>query len=272
MCRFLEACSGIINCEGGLWMHRKLVAVLTIAGSISAAAFAADKKIKVDDILDASADALSDVMRASDKGIPRDLLDKARCVVVVPDLKKAGFIFGAKNGRGFAVCRRRDESGWSAPAALLLERGKFHVGAFETDIVLLVMSGGMKHVLSDRFTIGGTAGGVSSPRLGRNVVCGGVVTSKQRCATAVAGPLGRDASTPADVVPNVDMLSWSRSRGLFAGISLDGVTIRADDEINRELYAREITNREILTGNLKTPAVADKFIRALNRNSEQENR
>src|ERR1700726_4461838 len=134
--------------------------VLAIAGSVSMAAFAADREIKVDDRLDASADTLTDMMRASDKGIPQDLLDKARCVVVVPGMKKAGFIFGAKYGRGFAVCRRRGGSGWSAPAAMRVEGGSvgFQIGASETDVVLLVMNdGGMRHLLSNKFTIGGEA-------------------------------------------------------------------------------------------------------------------
>src|ERR1035441_7907036 len=100
-----------------------LVAILAIAGSISTAAFAADREIKVDDRLDASADTLIDMMRASDKGIPQDLLNKAKCVVVVPGMKKAGFIFGAKYGRGFATCRRGGGSGWSAPAAMRSEGG-----------------------------------------------------------------------------------------------------------------------------------------------------
>jgi len=224
--------------------------VLLIAGFLSTAAFAADREIKVDDRLDASADALTDMMRASDKGIPQDLIDKAHCVVVVPGMKKAGFIFGAKYGRGFAVCRRRGGSGWSAPAAMRVEGGSvgFQIGASETDIVLLVMNDdGMKHLLSDKFTIGGEA-------------------------TAAAGPVGRDASAQTDAMMHAEMLSYSRSRGLFAGISLEGATLRPDGETNRELYSRDATNREILTGDFKTPAVAGKFERALNRESPQRSR
>ena len=99
--------------------------VLAIAGSIATAAFAADREIKVDDRLDASADTLTDMMRASDQGIPQDLIDKAHCVVVIPGMKKAGFIFGAEYGRGFAVCRRHDGVDWSAPAAMRSEAGSF---------------------------------------------------------------------------------------------------------------------------------------------------
>ena len=227
---------------------KRCVWVLAIAGSTTA--FAAEKEIKVDDRLDASVDALTDMMKASDKGIPQDLIDKARCVVVVPGMKKAGFIFAAKYGRGFAVCRRQGGSGWSAPAGMRVEGGSvgFQIGGSETDVVLLVMNdGGMKHLLSDKFTIGGEA-------------------------TAAAGPVGRDASAQTDAVMKAEMLSYSRSSGLFAGISLDGATLRPDGDTNKELYRRDTTNREILTGDFKTPAAARKFERALNRESPQRKR
>src|SRR5579863_1101445 len=187
------------NLKSCLW-------VLAIAGSMSTAAFAADRAIKVDDRLDASADALTDMMRAADKGIPQDLIDKAQCVVVVPGMKKAGFIFGAKYGRGFGVCRRHDGVGWSAPAAMRVEGGSvgFQIGASETDVVVLVMNdGGMRHLLSDKFTLGGDA-------------------------TVAAGPLGRDAAAETDAEMHAEMLSYSRSRGLFAGISLEGAKVRPD--------------------------------------------
>jgi lipid-binding SYLF domain-containing protein len=228
-------------------MRKTLVAVLAIAGSIATTAFAADREIKIEDRLDASADALTDMMRASDKGIPQDLLDKAHCVVVVPGMKKAGFIFGAEEGRGFAVCRRHGGSSWSAPAAMRVEGGSvgFQIGVSETDVVLLVMNeGGMKHLLSDKFTIGGDA-------------------------TAAAGPIGRDVTAQTDAMMNAEILSYSRSRGLFAGISLQGATLRPDGSTNKELYGHDSTNREILTGDFKTPAAAGKFERALHRESAQ---
>src|ERR1700676_4516279 len=141
-------------------MRKTLLAVLAITCSVSTAAFAADREIKVDDRLDASAETLTDMMRAADKGIPQDLLDKAHCVVIVPGMKKAGFIFGAKYGRGFASCRKSGGSGWSAPAAIRVEGGSvgFQIGLSETDVVLLMMNdGGMKRLLSDKFTVGGDA-------------------------------------------------------------------------------------------------------------------
>ena len=226
-------------------MRKTLVTILAIAGTLGTVAFAADREIKVDDRLDASADTLIDMMRAADKGIPQELIDNARCVVVIPGMKKAGFILGAKYGAGFAVCRR--QGGWSAPAAMRVEGGSvgFQIGASETDIVLLVMNdGGMKHLLSDKFTIGGEA-------------------------TAAAGPVGRDATAQTDAMLHAEMLSYSRARGLFAGISLDGATLRPDGDTNRELYGHDSTNREILTGDFKTPAAAAKFEHALHRESAQ---
>jgi lipid-binding SYLF domain-containing protein len=229
-------------------MRKTLVAILAIAGCMSTAALAADREIKVNDRLDASADALTDSMRAADKGIPQELLDKAHCVVVIPGMKKAGFIFGAEYGRGFAVCRRN--GGWSAPAAMRMEGASvgFQIGASETDVVLLVMNdGGMRHLLSDKFTLGADA-------------------------SVAAGPIGRDASAKTDAALNAEMLAYSRSRGLFAGISVAGATLRSDEESNRELYGHEATNHEILTGDFKIPAAAEKLVHALYRDSARRDR
>lgn len=229
------------NLKHGVW-------VLAIAGSMmSTAAFAAERPIKIDDRLDASAETLTEMMKASDNGIPQDLIDKARCVVVVPGMKKAGFIFGGEYGRGFAVCRRHGGTGWTAPAGMRSEGGSFgfQIGASETDVVLLVMNeGAMKHLLADKFTLGGDA-------------------------SVAAGPIGRDASAQTDAMMHAEMLSYSRSQGLFAGIALTGATLRPDEETNRELYGHDVTNREILSGSAKTPAVARRFEHALNRESPQ---
>jgi len=223
--------------------------VLAMAGSMSTVAFAADREIKVDDRLDASADALADMMRASDSGIPQDLIDKAHCVIVIPGMKKAGFVFGAAYGRGFAVCRRHGGAGWSAPAAMRSEGGSFgfQIGLSDTDVVLLVMNdGGMKHLLSNKFSLGGDA-------------------------SIAAGPIGRAATAQTDAEQQAEMLSYSRSHGLFAGISLTGATLRPDGDTNRELYGHDTTNREILTGDFETPAVARKFEHALLRDSAVRN-
>jgi lipid-binding SYLF domain-containing protein len=230
--------------EEKIRMHKTLIAMLAVSGMT---VLAADREAKIEDRLNAATDTLTDMMRASDKGIPHDLLDQARCVVVVPGMKKAGFIIGAKYGRGFAVCRREGGMRWGAPAGVAVEGGSvgFQIGGSETDIVLIVKNdSGMRRLLGDKFTIGGEA-------------------------TAAAGPVGRDAAAQTDAMLKAEMLSYSRSRGLFAGISLEGATLRPDGETNKEFYGRDATNREILNGDFKTPPVADRFIHALNRESAE---
>ncbi len=227
---------------------RTTLALLTVAGVLSTGAFAADKEAKAVDRLDASADLLTDLFHASDKGVPQDLLNKAQCVVAIPGMKKAGFVVGAKYGRGYAACRKPGGSGWTAPAAMRMEGGSvgFQIGASEQDVLLLVMNQtGMKHLLADKFTIGGDA-------------------------TAAAGPIGRDASAQTDVLLRAEMLSYSRSRGLFAGLTLDGSTLRPDEETNSELYGHAATNKEILTTDVKAPAGASKFEMALNKASMRQ--
>ncbi len=229
-------------------MKTKFALILAMAGAMGMTAFAADKEAKVDDRLAAATDTLNDMMKASDKGIPSDLLDKARCVVVIPGMKKAGFIVGAKYGRGFAVCRQTN--GWSAPAAMQVEGGSvgFQIGASETDVVLLVMNdSGMRHLLSDKFTLGGEA-------------------------SVAAGPLGRNMSAQTDAAMHAEMLAYSRARGLFAGISLEGATLRPDTDTDKELYGREMTSREVLTGNVKAPAGAAAFESALKVQSPQRDK
>ncbi|MDE3197930.1 MAG: lipid-binding SYLF domain-containing protein, partial [Acidobacteriota bacterium] len=140
--------------------------------------------------------------------------------------------------------------GWSAPAGMRIEGGSFglQIGASEQDVMLLVMNDtGMKHLLTNKFTIGGEA-------------------------TAAAGPVGRDISAQTDAVLRAEMLSYSRSRGLFAGISLQGATLRPDDDANRELYGKEMNNRDILMGSVKTPSAAERVEKLLNRNSSRQTR
>jgi lipid-binding SYLF domain-containing protein len=230
-------------------MRTTIVSLIGIACSVSIGVYAADREAKAIDRIDAAADTVTEMMSAPDKGIPHDLLDKARCVVVIPGMKKAGFIVGAKYGRGFAVCRHASGAGWSAPAAMIVEGGSvgFQIGGSEQDVILLVMNdGGMKHILSDKFTLGGEA-------------------------TASAGPVGRDAEAQTDAAMHAEILSYSRSRGLFAGISLQGATLRPDHDTDRELYGHDVTNREILTGGIHTPEGAHKLDMALNGDSHRRN-
>ncbi len=218
---------------------------LVVLGSISIFAIAGIKPIYADtavERLTTSADVLKEIMDTPDKGIPQNLLNDAYCVVVVPSVKKLAFGFGGKYGRGFAVCRRTNRAGWGAPAAVRVEGGSFgfQIGGSETDVVMLVMSdGGMRHLLESKFTLGGNA-------------------------EVAAGPVGREASAQTDAKMGAKILTYSRSRGVFAGISLSGATLRNDLDANKELYGRKLHNKQILMQGIKPPASADRLIKELN--------
>jgi len=206
---------------------------------------AADEKTKTAERLDDSAALFSEIMGTPDKSIPQDLLDKAYCIVLVPGLKKAAFGLGGKYGRGFAVCRQTGGQGWGPPAAMRVEGGSvgFQIGVSSSDVILLVMNeGGMKKLSSSKFTIGADA-------------------------TAAAGPVGRNATAQTDAFMTAEILSWSRSKGLFAGISLDGATLRNDLDENEALYGQRWTMKDILGSGAKMPPAASKLIAGLNKYS-----
>ena len=191
--------------------------------------------------VEASAEVLSEILHAKDKGIPEDLLRKAECVGIVPSLKRAGFIVGAKYGKGVVVCRT--DHGWSGPSTIRIEGGSFglQIGAGETDLVFIVMNHhGVEDLMKDKFTLGGDA-------------------------SAMAGPVGRTAQAQTDALMRAEILSYSRSHGIFAGVSLEGSTLRPDNDDNRAIYGRDATHREILTGRVKRPAVARPIYAELNR-------
>src|SRR6202050_3083621 len=190
-----------------------------------------------------------EVMHEPDKGIPRDLFDKSRCIVIIPGVKKGAFIVGGKYGRGFVSRRRNGTGRFGTPAAIRIEGGSYglQIGGSSTDVFMLVMNeGGMKKLLSDKLTIGGEA-------------------------EAAAGPVGRDTSANTDVLLNGEILSWSRSRGLFAGLSLDGSTLRPDESENTKLYGEKISNEQILRGALKIPNGARPLVAELNRYRVEQN-
>ena len=190
--------------------------------------------------LNEAAQVLNEIMATPDKAIPRGLFSRAFCVVVIPNMKKAGFIVSGKYGRGFASCRL-PSGGWSAPAAMRAEGGGFglQIGGAATDIVMLVMSQkGMQGILSTKFTLGGEA-------------------------SVAAGPVGRDATAQTDPSMRADILSWSRSRGVFGGLSLQGGTLRGDGDVDTALYGQSKSNREILTGTVQPPSDASAFMDAL---------
>lgn len=199
------------------------------------------------DRLKDSTDILNEIMATPDKGIPQDLLEKAHCVVIVPGVKQAAFVVGAKFGKGFAVCRR-DRGGWGAPGAVRVEGGSFgfQIGASSTDVVMLVMNErGMRRLLEDKFTVGADA-------------------------AVAAGPVGRSTSALTDAQLSADILSWSRSKGLFAGVALTGATLRNDVDDNKELYGEPLHNKDILMTDRRAPAAAQPLVAALNRYSRYE--
>ncbi len=198
--------------------------------------------------LDQAATVLHEVMATPDKGIPQDLLDKARCVVIVPNLKTAAFLVGGKFGKGYVSCRTREGFGWSAPATVRIEGGSvgFQIGGSETDLIMLVMNeGGMDKLLSSKFTLGGEG-------------------------SVAAGPVGRTATAQTDLQMHAEILSWSRTQGLFAGIALAGATLRQDLDDNETLYGKKLENREIVAGSVTAPRAAARLISLLNKYSSRE--
>jgi lipid-binding SYLF domain-containing protein len=191
--------------------------------------------------LNEAAVVFSEIMATPDKGIPEDLLADAHCIVIVPSLKTAAFLVGGKYGKGYVSCRHR--GGWSAPAAVRIEGGSFgfQIGGSTTDLVMLVMNeGGENKLLSSKFTLGGEA-------------------------SVAAGPVGRTATAQTDLQMHAEILSWSRSQGLFAGLALEGATLREDLDDNAALYGKKLENRAILTRPMRTPRAAAKLIAELNR-------
>jgi lipid-binding SYLF domain-containing protein len=188
-----------------------------------------------------------EIMSTPDKGIPQDLLDKAHCVVIVPGVKKVALGIGGKYGRGFATCRGEARA-WGAPAAVRMEGGSigWQIGGSESDVILLVMNEeGMKKLLESKFTLDANA-------------------------QVAAGPVGRSAQASTDAKMTAGILSYSRARGLFAGLSVGGATLRPDDDENKELYGKPVTNKEVLMGAVPAPAAAASLRAALTKHSRVE--
>jgi lipid-binding SYLF domain-containing protein len=202
----------------------------------------ADKRLKEADTM------LHEIMDIKDKAVPQDLLDKSQCVVLVPGVKKAAFIVGGKFGRGFVSCRNQGGVGWSAPAAVKVEGGSvgFQIGGSETDVLMLVLNErGADKLLSSKFTVGGDA-------------------------SVAAGPVGRTSSAETDAAMRAEILSYSRARGVFAGIALNGATLRPDDDANREIYGKDVDNKDVVAGKLPTPDAAKELLASLNKYSSRK--
>ena len=217
---------------------------LTLAMTLGATLLVAEEDTrKTDERLNDAASLFTEIMTAPDRALPQRVLDKASCVVLVPGMMKGAFMVGGKYGRGYAVCRAASGQGWGPPAAIRIEGGSFglQIGFSSSDVVLLVMNErGMKRLTQDKFTIGGEA-------------------------TAALGPVGRDATAQTDAMMTAEILSWSRSKGLFAGASLDGATMRNDLDEDRNMYGKPWTSRQILNSGAAPPAAASKLLSILNK-------
>lgn len=226
----------------------RIVTVFCLALAVSTVALAQAKRNLKDEVQQSekAARVFREIMDTPDKGIPQDLLENAECVAVFPSVLKAGFIIGGRGGRGVASCRT--SAGWSAPAYFNLGGGSFglQIGASSTDFVMLFMNkDGLNSLLSDSFTLGGDA-------------------------SVAAGPVGRQVGASTDLKMTAQILSYSRSKGLFAGLELKGVVIKPDKDDMRDVYGEGITAKEILKENkVSAPVSVRAFPIALGRYSSR---
>jgi SH3 domain-containing YSC84-like protein 1 len=226
---------------------KKIISLLLISfmGMVGTYAWAGSASEDTVDRLQKSVDVLHAIMSTPDKGIPEEVLSNAKCILVVPDLIKGGFILGGKHGRGVATCRTAD--GWSAPAFVSVGGGSWglQIGVEGVDLVMLVMNDqGFQHLLSSKFELTGEG-------------------------SVAAGPVGRHASAGTDWKMNTQMLTYSRSKGVFAGLTLEGAVIQQDDDSTRAIYGKNMKFRNILSGKASTPKSADAFLKAVSDAGQQ---
>jgi lipid-binding SYLF domain-containing protein len=196
--------------------------------------------------LDDSSKILNELLNTPDKGIPDKVFASAKCVAVIPSMVKGGFVFGAEHGRGVATCRT-DKGAWSAPAFFVITGGSWgaQIGVESSDLVLLIMNDrGMQDLLSSKFKLGANG-------------------------AVAAGPVGRDAEASTDWKMKAEVLTYSRTRGLFAGLTLDGAVIKADESSTVALYERNVGFREVLMGHVRPPAAADGFLATVRRSKSE---
>src|SRR5216683_4272947 len=218
------------------------IGVICLMGTYASAGTARQDTVKR---LQSSVEVLHAVMATPDKGIPEEVLSNAKCILVVPDLIKGGFIFGGKHGRGVASCRTGH--GWSAPAFVSIGGGSWglQIGVEGVDLVMLVMNEqGFQHLLSSKFALSGEG-------------------------SVAAGPVGRHASAGTDWKMNTEVLTYSRSKGVFAGLTLEGAVVQQDNDSTRAIYGKNMRFRNILLGEVAAPAPAAPFLRAVAEISHQ---
>jgi lipid-binding SYLF domain-containing protein len=219
--------------------------LMSLMGMVGTYAWAGSNREDTVDRLQKSVDVLHAIMTTPDKGIPEEVLSNAKCILVVPDLIKGGFIIGGKHGRGVATCHTTD--GWSAPAFVSVGGGSWglQIGVEGVDLVMLVMNDqGFQHLLSSKFELTGEG-------------------------SVAAGPVGRHASAGTDWKMNTEMLTYSRSKGVFAGLTLEGAVVQQDDDSTRAIYGKNMTFRKILSGKASTPKSADAFMKAVSEAGQQ---
>jgi len=224
-------------------MHNNVLIVSVASLALALPALASDRDDDIGRVQKAT-QVFQEIMRTPDKGIPQDLLENAKCVAIIPGEEKAAFIFGGNYGKGLATCRT--ENGWSAPMFVAVGGGSvgFQIGASFTDVVLLFMNDhALQSLLSDKFKIGADV-------------------------TVAAGPVGRQASANTDVKLNAEILSYSRSKGVFAGASVDGAVVQADHSGDQAMYGRNVTHEEILHGKVAVPESAHRLLAELARYPE----
>ncbi len=217
---------------------KKLLVFLVMSG-LGTLAWAGDQKKDVTERLQMATDVLSQMTSAPDKGIPEEVLDSAKCIAVVPHLVKGGFVFGGKHGRGVATCRTAN--GWSAPAFISIGGGSagLQIGMEGVDLIMLIMNDkGMQQLLSSKFQISGEG-------------------------SAAAGPVGRHASAGTDWKMDTEMLTYSRSKGVFAGLTLEGAVVQQDSDSTRSVYGRNVSFKSVLQGSVSTPDIAKAFMKAV---------
>jgi len=220
--------------------------VLSVCSILMGVSWAADKdQTDIAKRIDESARVLNEIMATPDKAIPDKVMSNAKCVAVVPSMVKIAIGFGGNHGKGVATCRT--ESGWSAPAPITITGGSFglQLGGQAIDIVMIVTNDqGMQHLLSSKFKLGADA-------------------------SAAAGPVGRDAAADTDIKMNAEVLTYSRARGLFAGIDLSGAAITQDKDETRVLYGSFMPFSEILSGKVRPTAISEPFLAAVRKYSGQ---
>jgi lipid-binding SYLF domain-containing protein len=219
--------------------------LISLMGLVGTAAWADSDREDTDARLRSSVEVLHSIMATPDKGIPEEVLSNAKCILVVPNLIKGGFIFGGKHGRGVASCRTA--SGWSAPAFVSVGGGSWglQIGVEGVDLVMLVMNEqGLQHLLSSKFQLSGEG-------------------------SVAAGPVGRHASAGTDWKMNTEMLTYSRSKGVFAGLTLEGAVVEEDNDSTRAIYGKNMRFRSILSGKVSTPESGEQFVKAVSEAGQQ---